>query len=236
MSEEKKSRFKTISIFTFTILFGYLLFILPNIFFGVTKVNGGFTGINLLFTALFQFFSITLLLYFSLKFLKKDFSYIGLSFENWKKDSLLGMIVGLSWLTLQFAVIIPLTGGPNRADISGMISTFDGSIVGIISYIALGVIGGGITEELFNRGYSINVLKNVFNSPKVGLWFSSILSIILFSIGHLPSDSLAWFDILVPTIAYTLLFIFTGRLTSSIVAHGIYNMTAILATYFLYYL
>jgi len=236
MSEEKKSEFKTISIFAFTILFGYLLFILPNIFFGVTKINGGFTGINLLFTALFQIFSISLFLYFSLKWLKKDFLYIGLSFENWKKDTLLGMTVGLSWLILQFAVIIPLTGGSERTDISSMVSTFDGSLLGIVSYMALGVIGGGITEELFNRGYFINVLKNVFKNHKFGLWFSSVLSIIIFSMGHLPTNSLAWFDILIPTIAYTLLFIFTGRLTSSIVAHGIYNMTAILATYFLYYL
>lgn len=236
MSEEKKSRFKTISIFTFTILFGYILFILPNIFFGVTKVNGGFTGINLFFTAIFQLFSICALLYFSLKWLKKNFSYIGLTFENWKKDALLGMIVGLSWLTLQFSLIIPLTGGSERADISGMVSTFDGSILGILSYIALGVIGGGITEELFNRGYFITVLKNVFKNPKTGLWVSSILSIVIFSLGHLPTSSLDWFDILVPTVAYTLLFIYTGRLTSSIVAHGIYNMTAILATYFLYFL
>lgn len=235
MTQEKISRYKTIAIYILTILIGYILFIAPNIFFGVTKLNGGFTGINLLFTALFQFFTICTLLYFSLTWISKDFSYIGLTFENWKKDILLGMIVGISWLLLQFSLIIPLTGGAERADISGMVSTFDGSLSGIASYIALGVIGGGITEELFNRGYFINVLKSVFKNPKTGLWISSILSIIIFSLGHLPTSSLDWFDILVPTIAYTLLFIYTGRLTSSIIAHSIYNLTAILATYFLYY-
>ena len=112
---------------------------------------------------------------------------------------------------------------------------YDGTVLGTVSFIALGVIGGGITEELFNRGYFINILKNIFKNPKIGLWVSAILSIIIFSFGHMPTNSLEWFDILVPTIIYTLLFISTKRLTASIVAHGFYNMSAILLTYYIYY-
>ena len=81
------SKTKTIVVFIFTIILGYALFIIPDIFFGVTKINGGKIGINLLFIALFQFLSIITLLYVSLKILKKDFSYIGLKFENLKKTS-----------------------------------------------------------------------------------------------------------------------------------------------------
>lgn len=103
------------------------------------------------------------------------------------------------------------------------------------SFVALGVIGGGITEEIYNRGYFINVLKDTFKNPKTGTWIAAILSIAFFAAGHLPNDALGWFDILVPTIAYTLLFLYTKRLTASIIAHGIYNMTAILLTYHIYY-
>lgn len=222
-------------VFILTILLGYALFIIPDVFFGVTKVNGGKIGINLLWIALFQFFSITALLYASLKLLKKDFSYIGLKFLNLKKEILLGGFFGALWTTLQFAFIIPLTGGANRPDIQGILNMYDGSLAGTLSFIALGVIGGGITEELFNRGYFITILKDVFKNPKTGSWFSAILSIVMFSLGHLPSDTLEWFDILVPTVIYTLLFITTGRLTAPIVAHGIYNMTAILLTYYIYF-
>jgi hypothetical protein len=229
------SKTKTILVFIFTIIIGYALFIIPDIFFGVTKINGGKIGINLLFIALFQFFSITTLLYASLKILKKDFSYIGLRFMNIKKDILLGLIFGVLWTILQFALIIPNTGGINRPDINGMLGMYDGSLIGTISFIALGVIGGGITEELFNRGYFISVLKDVFKKPKLGLWFSAILSIVIFSFGHMPVTALDWFDILIPTIMYTLLFITTKRLTASIVAHGIYNMTAVILTYWIYY-
>jgi membrane protease YdiL (CAAX protease family) len=228
------SKTKTLIVFILTIIIGYALFIIPDIFFGVTKINGGKIGINLLFIALFQFFSIAALLYVSLKILKKDIRYIGLQCVNIKKDVLLGIIFGAVWTIFQFVILIPNTGGANRADIKGMLEMYDGSVLGTLSFIALGVIGGGITEELFNRGYSINVLKDVFKNPKTGLWFSAILSIIVFSIGHMPVSALDWFDILIPTIIYTLLFITTKRLTASIVAHGVYNMTAILLVYYIY--
>lgn len=234
-NQKTPSKTKTIFVFIITIILGFALFIIPDVFFGVTKINGGKIGINLLFIALFQFFFVTALLYTSLKILKKDFSYIGLQFVNIKKDFLLGLIFGGIWTTLQFALIIPNTGGIDRPDINGMVGMYDGSLMGTLSFIALGVIGGGITEELFNRGYFINVLKDVFKNPKTGLWVSAILSIVLFALGHMPSTSLDWFDILIPTIMYTLLFITTKRLTASIIAHGIYNMTAIILTYWIYY-
>lgn len=228
------SKTKTILVYIATILLGYILFIIPDVFFGVTKINGGNIGLNLFFIALFQFIGVTALLYFSLKILKKNFSDIGLKFVNLKKDILLGLGFGALWTILQFVFLIPNTGGAERADISHMLTMYDGSLVGLLSYIALGVIGGGITEELFNRGYFINVLKDTFKNPKIGLWFSAILSILLFSLGHMPSSALDWFDILVPTIMYTLLFISTKRLTASIIAHGIYNMSAIILTYYMY--
>lgn len=229
------SKAKTLTVFILTIILGYALFIIPDVFFGVTKINGGKKGINLLFMALFQFFSITALLYGSLKLLKKDFKYIGLQFVNLKNDLLLGIGFGALWLLLQFALLIPNTGGANREDIKGILEMYDGSLIGLLSFIALGVIGGGITEELFNRGYFINVLKDVFKNPKIGLWVAAFLSIVIFAVGHMPVSALDWFDILVPTLMYTLLFIATKRLTASIVAHGVYNMSAILLTYYLYF-
>ncbi|SMO86919.1 CPBP family intramembrane glutamic endopeptidase [Gracilimonas mengyeensis] len=230
------SKKKTLLVFIPTIIAGFILFALPNLFFGITKINGGLTGINLLIIALVQLTTVGILLYYSLKILNKDFLYIGLSKKHWQADSLLGIITGLGWTALQFGVIIPNTGGAERADITQMVSMYDGSFLGLFSFIALGVIGGGITEENFNRGYFINVLKDLFENPNTGVWVAAVLSIVFFAAGHLPSDALGWFDILVPTIAYTALFLYTKRLTASIVAHGIYNMSAIILTYYIYYL
>ena len=229
------SRSKTIVVFILTILLGYALFIIPDVFFGITKINGGKIGINLLFIALFQFFSITALLHVSLKILGRDFSSIGLRFEHVKHNFFLGFAFGMLWTTLQFLLIIPNTGGVNRSDIHGVLGMYDGTLIGTLSFIALGVVGGGITEELFNRGYFITVLRDVFKKPQIGLWFSVVLSILVFSLGHMPVTSLDWFDILIPTTLYTALFVVTKQLTASIVAHGTYNMSAIILTYYIYY-
>jgi membrane protease YdiL (CAAX protease family) len=235
VSDSSLSRPKQISLFIFTIIFGFALFVIPDVFFGVTKINGGKIGINLLFMSLFQVITVSLFIKFSLKKTGKSFKDIGWDFSKWKKDSILGLVVGLSWTVLQFAWIIPATGGADRADVTHMISMMDGTIIGLLSYIALGVIGGGITEEIYNRGYFITEMKSMFQNPKTGIWTASVVSILFFCFGHLPADALGWLDILVPTAAYTILFVATGRLTASIVAHGVYNMTAILMVYFMYF-
>lgn len=226
---------KELLLFVLTLIGGFVLFILPNLLLGISKWNGGLSGINLLYIALFQCISVCTLIYFSLKHMGKDFRFIGLSSNYWKADTVLGLLTGLSWTALQFIWIIPSTGGTTRNDIIQMLDTMDGTLIGLLSYIALGVIGGGITEEIFNRGYFINVLKSTFNNQKLGLWIAGILSILFFAAGHLPSNTIEWFDILVPTLAYTLLFIYTRRLTASIVAHAVYNATAVLSVYYLYY-
>lgn len=225
----------TIIIFILTILLGFFLFALPNLFFGITKFNGGLTGINLLLIALFQVMTVSGLLYLSLRLLGKNFQFIGLSGANWKTDCLLGLLVGIAWAVLQFGLIIPATGGKDRTDILQVLTMMDGTLLGNLSFLALGVIGGGVTEELFNRGYFIHVLKEVFNNATIGLWVGALLSILFFAVGHLPTDAVSWLDILVPTLAYTVLFIHTKRLTAPMVAHATYNTMAILLTYQLYY-
>ncbi len=232
--DKEVSRAKTLVIFILTIIFGFILFALPNLFFGITRINGGLAGVNLLFIALFQLITVCTLVYLSLRLLRKDFRYIGWSGKHWARDSLIGLFFGLGWAALQLGLIIPNTGGAEREDIAQIITMFDGSLLGLFSFIALGVIGGGITEEVFNRGYFITVLKDCFHNPEIGLWVAATLSILFFAIGHLPKDMLGWFDILVPTITYTVLFLYTKRLTAPVVAHGTYNMVAILLTYLIY--
>lgn len=67
------SRKKTIMVFTATVVAGFILFAFPNVFFGITKINGGLSGINLLLIALFQLISVCSLIYVSLRSLKKIF-------------------------------------------------------------------------------------------------------------------------------------------------------------------
>lgn len=226
---------KTLLLFIATLILGFAFFVLPNVFFGVSKAGGGIIGINLLYMALFQVFTLLPLLYLSLRMLGMRWRDIGLVCREPKRDVLPGLGIGLLWTALQFLFLIPATGGAARPDVAQMLSMMDGTVLGILSYIALGVIGGGITEEIYFRGYIIGVLPRAFSNHKTGLWVGALFSILFFAIGHLPTDALGWFDILVPSIAYTLIFLRTGSLAAPIIAHGLYNTLAILLTWYMYY-
>ncbi|WP_276496593.1 CPBP family intramembrane glutamic endopeptidase [Pontibacter litorisediminis] len=229
------SRAKILWTFIAVLLLGYILFILPNLFFGITGINGGLQGINLLFMALFQLVTVTGLVYLALRYLGVGMWFIGLTSRNWVKDAMLGVAVALLWALVQFTLLIPNTGGAARADVKMMLDMMDGSFAGMASFIILGVVGGGITEEIFNRGFFINTLRETFRNKAAGTAIAALLSVLVFSLGHLPSDWIGWLDILLPTVAYTLLFLYTGRLTASMVAHSLWNAVAILLAYWLYY-
>ncbi len=229
------SRPKRILLFISTIFFGFLLFALPNLFFGITKFNGGLSGINLALIALFQFVTVLGLIGFSIK--KNNWTWRNIGFNGFNKLHIgYGLLTALVWLSIQFIWLIPSTGGESRADIQQMVAMMDDSILTLVSFLVLGVVGGGITEEFYNRGYFIKGMQDLFNNQKAGLLIASLSSIVFFALGHLPHDLISWIDIMVPTIFYTLLFISTGSLTSSIVAHSMYNAAAILLVYTTYYL
>lgn len=42
ITDKRISKKKTLIVFIYTIISGFILFALPNVFFGVTKINGGF--------------------------------------------------------------------------------------------------------------------------------------------------------------------------------------------------
>lgn len=233
MPDSTLSKSQRITLFSGTIIFGFLLFVLPNLFFGISKINGGLVGINLLFTALFQLVSVVLLLRFSLRKRGWNWQQIGLA-KPTPHHIFLGLAAAIFWLSVQFLWLIPSTGGETRADVQQMISMMDSSMLNIFYFMCLGVIGGGITEELYNRGYFIKGMQDLFKNQKIGLVVASISSILFFVLGHLPTDFISWVDILIPTILYTILFITTGKLTAPIIAHSIYNAIAIVLVNILY--
>lgn len=72
---------------------------------------------------------------------------------------MVGAAAGLGWTALQFFWLIPVTGGGHRSDIVGAVEMMDGTTIELMSFVALGVIGGGITEEFYNHGFFIRVLQ-----------------------------------------------------------------------------
>ena len=225
------SRTRLVTTYVATLCLGYALFIAPNLFFGIFKVGGGLTGLNLAWVGLFQFASVTFLVWAALRSLGGSFRSIGWNFGSWPRDVAIGGTIGLTWALIEMLVVIPAHGGAAEPNVARIIENIDGQIAGLVGYLVLGILGGGVTEEIFNRGFTINVLRSAFANPQVGLWFASILSIILFMVGHMPVTAFDWVTILVPTLIYTGLFLGTGRLTAAIAAHAVHNGVVLVLIY-----
>ncbi|MXP10537.1 CPBP family intramembrane glutamic endopeptidase [Pseudoblastomonas halimionae] len=202
---------------------GYALFIAPNLFFGIFKVGGGLTGLNLAWVGLFQLASVTALVWWAVRSLGGSFRSIGWDFSEWPRQFAIGGAIGLAWALFEMLVLIPSHGGAEEPNVARIIENIDSQVIGLVGYLVWGVIGGGITEEIFNRGFTINVLRAVFDDKRLGLWVAATLSIVLFMVGHLPQNGFDWITILIPTLIYTGLFVFTGKLAAPIAAHAVHN-------------
>ncbi len=233
MTTESKTKAKAIQIFIITIILGFVLFIVPNLFFGIFRINGGLKGVNMAIIAIFQLVTIYILLSYSLAKLGRSIRYIGFTSDHWQRDSLLGMVVTAVRAVIVFGFVIPMTGGAQRPDVQEVFNALDGTTLGLVSLILLGVLGG-IAEEFYNRGFFITIMKDMFNNERTGLWIATFLSILFFSVGHMPTSTLLWIDILVASIIYTSLFLITGRLTASMISHASWNTVAILVLNYLY--
>lgn len=232
-SMDQSLKFKRVAIWTLVIIVGFGFYVLSQIFFQM-GFFGGYEGVNLTIVGVLQALLILPLIYFGLKHMKIDSDKIGISSKNWVRDALIGVIVAVCWAVVQFVWLIPSTGGAGRRDIIEILSMIDGQWINVLWYIPLGVIGGGITEEIYNRGFFIGVINETFNHSKLAVFLAAIFSILFFVLGHLPANWVEWVDLLIPTIAYTILYLSTKRLTASIVAHGLWNTLAVLLIYLIY--
>ena len=228
------SRARTLAIYFVTIVLGYGLFIAPNLYVGIFKPAGGMTGENFLWVGLFQLFSVSALVWAAMRMLGGSMADIGWDWSRWRGDALLGAAAGLAWGLIEMLVIIPANGGAAQSDVAGIVAAIDGRLPALAGFMVLAVLGGGVAEEIFNRGFAINVLRSTFANPRTGLVVATLLSMALFMIGHLPQDALQWIAIAVSTFLYTALFVLTGRLTAPILAHGVHNAVALLVIWFAY--
>ncbi|WP_181351289.1 hypothetical protein [Thalassobacillus sp. CUG 92003] len=155
------------------IIGGFILFIITQIPFQM-GLWGGYDGAGLTIIGVLQALMVIPLLYLGLSYLRMSFKKIGLTTKKWKSDSLLGAAVAIGWAMVQFIWIIPSTGGASREDISEVLIMLDSNWENILWYLPLGIIGGGIVEELYNRGFLIGALAGIFNDSKFALYIASV--------------------------------------------------------------
>lgn len=104
----------------------------------------------------------------------------------------------------------------------------------VLWYLPLGVLGGGVAEEVYNRGFIITVLEDILGNTRAATTVAAVFSILFFAAGHLPTGRVAWIDILIPSAAYVVLFLYTRQLIAPIVAHSLWNSFAVAGIHLLY--
>ncbi|RPF20734.1 CPBP family intramembrane glutamic endopeptidase [Myceligenerans xiligouense] len=152
---------------------------------------------------------------------------LGLTSERWKRDTLLAVATVPPRLVLEFGVLLPATGGAANPEVQEILRMASGGPAALAAALVLGIVGGGIAEELYFRGFLLGSIPQRSARPRVALWVAAVVSVVLFGLLHLPANALNALSITVAGLVYTGLFLATRRLTAPIVAHSLWNTVAI---------
>ncbi|MBD8524620.1 CPBP family intramembrane glutamic endopeptidase [Pseudomarimonas arenosa] len=155
---------------------------------------------------------------------------IGLRRAHWRADAAIGFAVAAVFAVLQFGLIIPATGGAERSDVVANVAQLGHSVPGLLAFIAL-AWAGSLSEELFFRGFLLNVLRRLFGSGRLAIILASAFVIVFFAALHGYQGWAGMIDTsLYGGLTMTLLYLWRGgRLTACIVAHAGWNTIACIA-------
>lgn len=159
---------------------------------------------------------------------------LGLTSQNWRSDALIGMAAGTAWALLELFVLIPLTGGGARSDVIASLGLTEGTWIGVLGVIIAGWLAGGLSEELFFRGYLIPSVRNLLGGGKWAATLAALISVFWFALGHAYQGWAGVVDVVISGLLYTALYLWRGRLTASIVAHGWFDMVIIVGVFVMY--
>jgi len=156
---------------------------------------------------------------------------VGLTTDQWQSDALIGVFAGTVWALLELFALIPLTGGGQRSDVIASLNLTAGNWGGVLGVIVAGWLVGGFSEELFFRGYFIQSARNLVGGGRCAAALGALMSILWFALGHGYQGWMGVVDAGMSGLLFTVLYLWRGRLTASIVAHGLFDMLIILGVF-----
>lgn len=154
-------------------------------------------------------------------------SAAGFTTENAREDVLIGASIAVIWAVLQFAIIIPLTGGAERADVVVNARQLGTTLSGLAAFVLL-AWGGGFAEEVFFRAHLMTTLRGIAGASPLASAFVVLVPTILFAMLHGYQGG--WIGMLDTGIfggvTLSVLFLWRGRLLPCVVAHALWNTIA----------
>jgi len=158
---------------------------------------------------------------------------LGLTFENWRRDVVIGLGAGLLNTVLVLFVLIPLVRD-NAEVLLEPARVIASSPVLIINGLVLMIIYGGIVEEVFFRGHVITSVRHGLGNKVWSVIIAVALSAFLFAVAHSSYSPLAMGVVAAGGLLYAALYLWTGRLTASMVAHASYDVVTFTGICLLY--
>ncbi|WP_116245804.1 type II CAAX endopeptidase family protein [Nocardiopsis sp. FIRDI 009] len=159
---------------------------------------------------------------------------VGLTPRHWLRDALLGAATVPPRLLIEFGVLIPLAGGAHNPGVEEVLTHASAGVAALAATLVLGVVGGGLAEELYFRGFLLGALPRAFVHRRAALYGAAAVSVLLFAALHLPASAPDAVAIVLAGVVYTALFLLTRRLTATVVAHALWNTAAVLTVVALY--
>ncbi|WP_197285861.1 CPBP family intramembrane glutamic endopeptidase [Nocardiopsis sp. NRRL B-16309] len=161
-------------------------------------------------------------------------SDVGLTSRHWVRDALVGAATVPPRLLIEFGVLIPMAGGAQNPGVQEVLASASASVAALTAALVLGVVGGGLAEELYFRGFLLGALPTAFVHRRAALYGAAAVSVLLFSVLHLPTSGPDIAAIVLASVVYTGLFLLTRRLTATVVAHSLWNVSALVTVLALY--
>lgn len=158
---------------------------------------------------------------------RRPLSAAGFTLENVRADVVVGSAVALVWAGLQFGIIIPLTGGADRADVVVNAEQIGTTLSGLAAFLLL-AWGGGFAEEVFFRAHLMTSLRGLLGPSPVATAVVVLVPTLLFAILHGYQGG--WVGMLdtgmFGGMTLSTLFLWRGRLLPCVVAHALWNTIA----------
>lgn len=159
----------------------------------------------------------------------------GFTLENARADIRVGAAIAAIWAALQFGVLIPLTGGAERADVVVNAAQIGTTLAGLAAFVLL-AWAGGFAEEVFFRAHLMTTLRGIFGESPFATGITVVVPTVLFAMVHGYQGG--WVGMLDTGVfggaTLSLLFLWRRRLLPCVVAHALWNTIASVVIYVWY--
>lgn len=193
------------------------------IFLAIKQWKIPFNAGSICFTLSFSSLCLVLLTtFFSQALRKRDFLDYGLRKEQWPDFRTFGLLSFYAMI-LSFAFLFIEISAEHYFHLKVDFPAIT-SLNSYIWFLFTAIIGGGIREELFFRGYLLNKINLLLPATNAGLWIASIIQILFFCLAHLYQGPLGTIEAFIMAIIFTVIYLRSKSLWNAIIFHSIVDI------------